>query len=70
MKSCFINDILLVDEIPSDAEAEARLPPPLRNEAFPEEDKTSESVGSASDIGTCRQSFHQACHWNTLFFFM
>ncbi|XP_019749587.1 protein-methionine sulfoxide oxidase mical3a isoform X15 [Hippocampus comes] len=39
------------DDIPSDAEAEARFPPPLHSEAFPEEDKTSESVGSASDNG-------------------
>ncbi|XP_077425469.1 protein-methionine sulfoxide oxidase mical3a isoform X5 [Vanacampus margaritifer] len=39
------------DDIPSDAEAEARLHPSLHSGAIPEEDETSESVGVASDIG-------------------
>ncbi|XP_049580436.1 protein-methionine sulfoxide oxidase mical3a isoform X22 [Syngnathus scovelli] len=39
------------DDIPSDAEAEARLHPPLHRETTPEEDKTYETVGLAANIG-------------------
>ncbi|KAM9815257.1 protein-methionine sulfoxide oxidase mical3a isoform X12 [Syngnathus typhle] len=39
------------DDIPSDAEAEARLHPPLHRETIPEEDKTYETVGLAANIG-------------------
>ncbi|XP_026222442.1 protein-methionine sulfoxide oxidase mical3a isoform X6 [Anabas testudineus] len=39
------------DDIPSDAEAEARLHASEQTEALPEEDKKSESVGMASSIG-------------------
>ncbi|XP_077372729.1 protein-methionine sulfoxide oxidase mical3a isoform X3 [Festucalex cinctus] len=39
------------DDIPSDAEAEARLHPSLHSGAIPEDDETSESVGVTSDTG-------------------
>ena len=43
---------LIPDDIPSDAEAEARLHQSEDNEALCEEDETAESLGIASDIGT------------------
>lgn len=41
------------DDIPSDAEAEARLHTSEHAEALPEEDKKPESLGMASSIGRC-----------------
>ncbi|XP_061532814.1 protein-methionine sulfoxide oxidase mical3a isoform X4 [Phycodurus eques] len=40
------------DDIPSDAEAEARLHPSVHNGAIPLENKTSQSVGLTLNIGT------------------
>lgn len=45
--------VSIPDDIPSDAEAEARLHQSEHAEALPEEDKRSESVETTSSIGTC-----------------
>lgn len=51
-KQLFI--MFILDDIPSDAEAEARLHQSENTEALPEEDKQLESGGMVSSIGTCQ----------------
>lgn len=51
-EECYISD-----DIPSDAEAEARLHSSQPAGAQPEEDEKSESLGVASSIGTCYLCF-------------
>uniref|UniRef100_A0A3Q4HEB0 F-actin monooxygenase n=1 Tax=Neolamprologus brichardi TaxID=32507 RepID=A0A3Q4HEB0_NEOBR len=49
--------LVLHHDIPSDAEAEARLHQSEHEEALPEEDRKSESLATASSIGTRHKTF-------------